>query len=136
MNLALFDAAPLQIKIHLVTALCAFAIGSIILMRPKGTTIHKILGWSFVLLMTATALSAIFIRRTEGIPNIAGFTPIHLFVVLTAVSLPMAIYNIRKGRVKSHAGNMIGLYIGGLVIAGALTFLPGRLLHAMAFGAN
>jgi len=29
---------------------------------------------------------------------------------------------------------MLGVYFGGLVIAGALTLLPGRLLHRVFFG--
>jgi uncharacterized membrane protein len=31
--------------------------------------------------------------------------------------------------VKSHRNNMIGLYVGGLIIAGSFAFMPGRLLH-------
>jgi uncharacterized membrane protein len=30
---------------------------------------------------------------------------------------------------------MISLYAGALVVAGAFTFLPGRLMHEVAFGA-
>jgi uncharacterized membrane protein len=29
---------------------------------------------------------------------------------------------------------MIGLFGGALVVAGLLTFLPGRIMHAVAFG--
>ena len=29
---------------------------------------------------------------------------------------------------------MRGLYFGGLIIAGLLTFLPGRIMHRMFFG--
>ncbi len=29
---------------------------------------------------------------------------------------------------------MIGVYIGGMLVAGSLTLLPGRLLHAVVFG--
>jgi uncharacterized membrane protein len=29
---------------------------------------------------------------------------------------------------------MIWIFIGGLVIAGAFTFVPGRIMHAVAFG--
>jgi uncharacterized membrane protein len=129
----LIAAAP-QIKIHLAAALAAFVLGSIVLLNRKGTRVHKFMGWTFVILMTLTAASAIFIRRTEGIPNIAGFTPIHAFVLLTAVALPRAILHIRAGRVSAHAGTMIGLYIGALLIAGALTFLPGRIMHRIFFG--
>ena len=29
---------------------------------------------------------------------------------------------------------MITLFVGGLVIAGAFTFMPGRIMHAMVLG--
>jgi uncharacterized membrane protein len=29
---------------------------------------------------------------------------------------------------------MIGLYIGGILIAGGLAFMPGRIMHEMVFG--
>jgi uncharacterized membrane protein len=29
---------------------------------------------------------------------------------------------------------MIGVYVGGMLIAGSLTLLPGRMLHALLFG--
>jgi uncharacterized membrane protein len=94
------------------------------------------MGWTYIALMTVTAASAVLIRRPPGsdFPNVAGYTPIHLFVVMTAISLPLAIAHIRAGRVRQHAGAMIGLFIGGIVVAGVLAFLPGRIMHATAFG--
>jgi uncharacterized membrane protein len=29
---------------------------------------------------------------------------------------------------------MVGLFVGALLIAGAFTLLPGRIMHAVAFG--
>ncbi len=29
---------------------------------------------------------------------------------------------------------MIGVYVGGMLIGGSLTLLPGRMLHALVFG--
>jgi uncharacterized membrane protein len=56
------------------------------------------------------------------------FTWIHLFPLLTAVTIPLAIYRIRTGDAKGHGRAMKGLFIGGLIIAGVFTLLPGRLL--------
>ncbi|NWG71592.1 MAG: DUF2306 domain-containing protein [Parvularculaceae bacterium] len=126
--------APPQIIVHLSAALLATLVGGIILLNRKGTTFHRTLGWTYVVLMTITAVSAIFIRRTQGIPNLAGFTPIHLFIVLTAVSLPRALMRIRRGDVRAHASSMIWLYVGALIIAGALAFMPGRLLNQALSG--
>jgi len=33
-----------------------------------------------------------------------------------------------------HRNSMVGLFVGALVIAGAFTFLPGRIMHAVVFG--
>ena len=42
---------------HLITALAALVVGGIVLFRRKGTTSHKALGWSWVMLMGCTALA-------------------------------------------------------------------------------
>jgi len=36
--------------------------------------------------------------------------------------------------VNGHRITMISLFTGGLVIAGLFTFVPGRIVHAIAFG--
>lgn len=128
-------AASPQIKIHLLAALGACVLGLTIFLHQKGTRFHKTMGWTYVALMTITAVSAVFIRRPEGAGwSLNGYTPIHLFVVLTAVSLPVALIAIRSGNVRAHARSMIGLFIGAILIAGALTLLPGRIMHAVFFG--
>lgn len=134
MDFAPISGSSPQIQIHLAAALLAMAFGAVIFMNVKGTRLHKTLGWTYVVLLAVTALTAIFIRRSEGIPNIAGFTPIHLFVVMTAIGIPRALYLIRRGNVPGHARAMIGLYIGAIVIAGAFTLLPGRILNDVFFG--
>jgi uncharacterized membrane protein len=126
--------AGFAIQIHLVAALGALAAGAAIFASPKGTAAHKTLGWTYATFMAAAAISAIFIRRTHGIPNIAGFTPIHLFVILTAIGLPRALLLIRSGNVAGHKRAMISLYVGAIIIAGVLAFLPGRILNRALFG--
>lgn len=128
-----FDA-PLSVKTHLAAALLALVFGAAIFANVKGTSLHRIMGWAYVTFISITALTAVFIRRGEGIANIAGFTPVHLFVVLTAATLPLALIRIRKGDVKGHAQAMIGLYVGAIIIAGLLAFLPGRILNRVFFG--
>jgi uncharacterized membrane protein len=56
--------------------------------------------------------------------------------LLTLVSLPLAIYRIRTGDVKGHAAAMKGLFLGGLVIAGIFTLVPGRLLGNLLWHAT
>jgi uncharacterized membrane protein len=41
---------------------------------------------------------------------------------------------VRRGNISGHRNAMLGLYVGGLLIAGGFTLFPGRLLHRVFFG--
>lgn len=112
---------------HLVTAFAALLLGIVMLSRRKGTASHKSLGWCWVALMASTTVASAFIRDYQG-PNLAGFSPIHLFTVVSAVMLPRGIWQIRRGNVNGHRKTMRGLFIGACLIAGLFTLLPGRFL--------
>lgn len=127
---ALWIALPLKIKIHILAALTALGIGTIILFRKKGTGFHKTLGWAWVIAMGTTAVSSLFITGVNG--NAYSF--IHLLSGWTIIGLPMAIYAIRNRKVDAHKRAMTGMFVGGLLIAGALTFLPGRFMFEFLLG--
>jgi len=63
-----------------------------------------------------------------------GINALHVFTAITAISLWAALTGIRRGDVKRHAGSMIGLYVGGLIIAGLFAFIPGRMMWQAVFG--
>nr|WP_314437524.1 DUF2306 domain-containing protein [uncultured Brevundimonas sp.] len=126
----LMQEAGLVIQLHVVGALTALAIGTVLLVGVKGTRRHRILGWSWVAAMAVTATSSLFIHRI----NPGGLSVIHLLSGWTIISLPMAIYAIRRGKVQAHRRAMTGMFVGGLIVAGAFTFLPGRLMWAIFFG--
>lgn len=113
---------PLPILLHLTAALGALALGIVMLVRRKGTLSHKLWGRVWAGLMLTVAISSLWI------PSFLHLTWIHLFTLLTLVSLPLAIYKIRRGNVRGHARAMKGLFIGGVVIAGIFTLIPGRIL--------
>ena len=115
---------------HLVTAFSALVVGGVLLLRRKGTFNHRMLGWTWVVLMASTAVASAFIRDYEGL-NLAGFTPIHAFTLLVMVMLPLGIWRIRRGDVVGHRKTMRGLYTGACVIAGVFTLLPGRFLGGL-----
>ena len=115
-------ALPIPVLVHLAAAASALALGFVMLARHKGTASHKRLGRVWVGLMLTVALSSLWI------PRFLQFTWIHLFTVLTVVTIPLAIYRIRSGDAKGHARAMNGLFIGGLIVAGIFTLVPGRLL--------
>lgn len=116
------------IVIHLAAALSALGLGSFILLRRKGTFSHQTFGWIWVITMATVAIAAIPIRSYNGIPNFHGFTPIHLFILLVAVTLPRAVWAIYHGDRAAHGRGMRRIFFGALVGAGVFTLLPGRLL--------
>ena len=112
---------------HLVTAFGALLLGGVILLRRKGTGSHRLLGWTWVALMGSTAVASAFIRD-YGMPNLFGFTPIHVFTLIVAYNLPLAVLHIRRGNVAAHQKRMRGLFKGACVVAFVFTLLPGRFL--------
>ena len=132
-------SAPLVIQIHAFGAMAAFALGLFQFVAPKGTLPHKTIGAAWILLMVVIAVSSIFIRPSlyPGLPITKWFSFIHLFTLLTFYSVIQGSYLLLRGGpgLKFHSKPFIGLFIGGLVIAGGLAFLPGRIMHAVVFGA-
>lgn len=119
------------IALHLAAALGALATGPVALWARLGArqrpALHRTFGTAWVALMLVTALSALFIRDRH-LPNIAGFTPIHLLVPLTLGSLVLAFRHLARGNIAAHAKTMRALYLYACVVAGAFTLLPQRLL--------
>jgi uncharacterized membrane protein len=118
------------IAIHMSAALGALAIGPIALWARRGREqrprLHRALGYAWVTLMVIAAGSAMFIRDTH-LPNIAGFTPIHLLVPLTFGSLFASFRALARRHIALHRRIMQNLYVAACV-AGAFTLLPSRLL--------
>ena len=126
----LLQAEPV-IQVHAFAAMGAFALGVVQLAAPKGTLPHRTIGWVWVALMAVIALSSFFIH---GIKLVGPFSPIHLLSIFTLIMLPLAVLRARRHDVKKHRGAMIGIFVGALVIAGAFTFIPGRIMYAVAVG--
>jgi uncharacterized membrane protein len=125
--------APPAIQIHLATIVVALAATGALMSGVKGTRLHRTLGWTWSVAMVVTALSAMFIRAQVG-PNIAGFGFLHVFAVMTLVSVPRAVMAARRHDVASHARIISAFVVGGLGVAGIAAFLPGRLVWTVFFG--
>ena len=119
------------IAIHMTAALGAIALGPVALWARKGATqrpkLHRAFGYAWVTLMLVTAISALFIRGGR-LPNIAGYSPIHLLVPVTLFGLFGSFWFLARGNIRGHRRVMQWLYIGACVVAGAFTLLPGRFL--------
>lgn len=117
------------VYLHLATVTPAFLIGAILMLGRKGTRLHRLLGKVYMVLMLLTALVTLLMSANVG-PTIFGhFGFIHIFSVLVFYSIPAAYIAVRRGNIKAHQYHMLGVYIGGVLIAGAFAFSPGRLLH-------
>jgi uncharacterized membrane protein len=130
------------IAIHLSAALGALALGPVALWARRGHAaaasgqrprLHRAAGYAWVTLMLATAVSALFIRD-YNLPNIAGYTPIHLFVPYTLGGLFLAFRHLLRGNIAGHRHNMLGLYLGACLGAGVFTLLPSRYLGQLVWG--
>lgn len=128
MNFKPILEASLAIQIHLATIIPAFFLGTwLIFFSRKGAPAHRAIGAAYLVLMTITATAAIFIPRGR----ISFF---YIFVALTYFSVFRTIWFLRKKNIAGHKRAMVGLYVGGLLIAGSLTFLPGRMMYRLFFG--
>ena len=120
--------------LHLATILPAFLIGTVLMLRRKGTRSHKSWGKIFLALMLATAVIALFLPATVGPRWLDHFGFIHLFCILVFVSAPTAVIAARSGNIRAHRRSMIGLYTGAVLIAGIFAFTPGRMLNRVLHG--
>lgn len=126
----LLDAAP-AIPLHAFAAMAALVLGIVQFAAPKGTLPHRTVGWIWVVLMATVAASSFWIHE---IRLLGPWSPIHLLSIMVLVLLPIAVVSAHRHQVSRHRKIMIGVFSGGLVVAGLFTFLPGRIMHAVMFG--
>jgi len=138
MSLTPLLEAPWIIQAHAFAAFAAFVLGVVQFAAPKGTMPHKTLGVVWIVLMSVITISSIFVRPAlyPGLPLVKWFSWIHLFTIMTAFGVVAGVTMLVKGGpgLKYHARPFRGIFIGGLIIAGILAFLPGRIMHQVAFG--
>lgn len=130
MNLAPLLDAPLAIQVHVATVIPAALIGPYMFWARKGTPAHRLIGKVWLGLMVVAALSSFFIHTLS---LFVGFSPIHLLSVYVLYGSWKAIAAARAHRIREHKLNVIGMYMGGILVAGGFTLLPGRLLHEVFF---
>jgi len=120
----------LVIRLHVAAASTALLIGVGLMWGPKGTTIHRAFGWTWVIAMMTVAISSFFIHTI----NPGGFSLIHALSAYVAIGVPMGVAFARRHDIRAHRRMMTGTFLGGLIVAGAFTFVPGRLMWKVFFG--
>ncbi|MEW9920059.1 DUF2306 domain-containing protein [Marimonas sp. MJW-29] len=131
MNWAALWAEGFPIPAHALAAVGALGIGTVQLLTPKGTTVHRVLGRAWVLAMGFVAVSSFIIYELR---LIGPFSPIHLLSIYTIGSLFVGVRAARRGNISLHRATMRSLYWLALVVAGLFTLLPGRVMHSVVFG--
>src|SRR6266404_364171 len=118
MSLAPLLDAPFAVQLHVATVVPAFLLGTWqIFFSRKGAPWHRAAGYLYLTLMTISSVAALFIHTIMPNGPFHGFSPIHLFVPLTLSGVVGALYYGRRHDIKAHRRSMLGVYIGGLLIA-------------------
>ena len=127
---ATLDHLSPAVLIHLFLALGALVLGPLALRARKGSRLHRGAGYAWVTLMLGAALSSVFIRDFR-LPNVAGYTPIHILTVVTIAGVSTALVAIARRNVQAHRKAMLRAYVGGCIVAGAFALMPGRYLGSL-----
>ena len=79
--------------------------------------------------MTTTA-AAIFIRGLRP----GHLSWIYIYIPLTLLGVTNEVWRVRRKDTNRRRVAVMAVYFGGLIIDGALTFFPGRLVYPLFFG--
>ena len=107
MNIDPLLSAPLVIQLHVVAAFGALLIGTVQLVGVKGTGMHRVLGYAWVLLMLAVAISSFWINTIQ---HWRGFSFIHVLSIVTLITVPLATYAAHRGNIRRHRIAMVSLF--------------------------
>lgn len=130
-DLAPLLQSPLLLQAHVAGAVLTFAIGCVLLAGVKGRVIHRTLGYVWVVSMAVTAISSFFLHTI----NPGSFSFIHALSAWTMIVLPMGLAAARRKNIAQHRNHMTGMFVGGMLVAGLFSFLPGRLMWHLFFTA-
>lgn len=129
-DMALLAAQTPAIKIHLAAALMALMLGAVLMLRRKGRAFHRAAGWVWVVLVSVTAGSTLFITGL----NHGKWSLLHLFTGWVLLVLPLGVIWARRRNVARHRRTMMGLFYGGFAINLVFALIPGRLLWSLFLG--
>lgn len=124
------------IAIHMAAAFAAVVTGPVALWARRGQPrprLHRAFGYAWVTFMVVTAVSALFIRD-HSLPNIGGYTPLHVLVPITLGSLFAAFWKLAHGNIAGHRTVMRSLYFAACIVAGGFTLLPQRYVGQQVWG--
>lgn len=111
---------------HFAIIFSALPLSVIQLALPKGTGLHRIIGYTWCGALVAASSVSFGMHGING-----GWSPPHTFAVISLICVPLIIYFARTHRTRAHSGLVLGFIIFFLVLAGGFTFIPGRALGSL-----
>jgi uncharacterized membrane protein len=127
---AQWGLVPGLVWAHLATILPALALTPVMLLRPRGDSLHRLLGKVWVAAMFLTAALSFEVRLSHP----GHFSFIHIISAYVVIAAPLIWWTAHTHRVKAHRRQVRGMVTGALLIAGFFTFPFGRMLGSWLFG--
>jgi uncharacterized membrane protein len=127
-------AASFPVQLHAVAAVLALLIGVARLVWPYPEARSAVLDWSFLGLLSLTALSGFLLPMPSGAPNLMGVTTHHVLAVTALLGTAAAAVAARGGDRLGRRRIASATFGGVLLMAGLFEVLPGRLLNTVLAG--
>lgn len=139
-----WDALTTQsvwIQVHVAAALFALlagaaqfaliGLGQYVPAVAQGSQLHRGLGYVWAVAMLTVAGTSFMIHELR---QLGPWSLIHLLSVMVLFTVPAAVLAARRGSIKLHRASMRQIYFFALIVTGAFTLLPGRVMHTVVFG--
>ncbi|MET0239445.1 MAG: hypothetical protein ABW184_06055 [Sphingobium sp.] len=120
---------PPVVWVHLLAVLVAVALTPVLLLRPRGDRMHRIMGWVWATAMFLTAAVSFGVRLIRP----GHFSLIHILSAFTVAMVPLLVLSARRHKVAEHRRRVRLMITGALLIAGFFTFPFDRLLGHWLF---
>jgi len=109
------------VGVHLAIILSAFPLSIMQFALPKGTPLHRAIGYTWCALLFAASAISYGIHEING-----GLSPPHYVAISSFILLPTIVFLARKGWHAAHRAVVLSYVLFFLVFAGLFTFIPGR----------
>lgn len=108
--------ADLATIVHFTLILGAIPVALVQIALPKGTLLHRIIGYTWCALMVMAALVSFAMHEITG-----GFSPPHAFSIMTLIAIPLIVFFARTGRTRTHRNLVLWLNLI-VIVAGLFAF--------------
>ncbi|WP_200916549.1 DUF2306 domain-containing protein [Jeongeupia sp. HS-3] len=99
--------------IHLSAAAWVIAAGTSQLLFRKGTRLHRLVGWSWMLAMVIVAVSSFWLHSAAAVW--LGLSAIHLLSLWVLFCVGASTHAIRQRHIPRHKSFATGAYVGAIV---------------------